>query len=320
LAGSRTARALAGDRHDVVPMFDRSLAERRVAFSKALRNLTKYGSFPPAPAFRLLLCDRIGNSLTAVSLVQSDVTIFDVCLDQLKSVKSLSFSTNNLTKMLSRTRALLTPVLRTAAAPSCSACRSFSSTSPSLAPRSTPSSLSPAPTNEASSQSSIDQLMEIVEDVSANTPEAGPGQSSLSIFISHLYFIVNPITRNVDQSSVLQHLRRGQVISPQHLSPQHLLTPYLPRPNFSLAHPLGPPTSFGPTHDPFVRYGLDPLKDLSAMNPFWKAEFCTTMGKIKPRGKTGLQRKSQRRVGKSIRRARVSSSFAINREVGRKTD
>ncbi|GAA5823435.1 hypothetical protein JCM5353_002147 [Sporobolomyces roseus] len=195
--------------------------------------------------------------------------------------------------MLSRTRALFTPALRTAAAPSCSACHSFSSTSSSLAPRSTPSSSSPASTtNDAASQSSIDQLMEIVEDVSANTPEPGP-----------------------DQSSVLQHLRRGQVISPQHLSPQHLLTPYLPRPNFSLAHPLGPPTAFGPTHDPFVRYGLDPLKDLSAMNSFWKAEFCTTMGKIKPRGKTGLQRKSQRRVGKSIRRARsmgIMPAFGIS--------
>lgn len=110
---------------------------------------------------------------------------------------------------------------------------------------------------------------------------------------------------NVDQSSILQHLRRGQIISPQHLSPRHLLIPYLPRPNFSQAHPLGPPVSFGPTHDPFVRYGLDPLKQ-GTLNPFWKAEFCSTMGKIKPRGKTGLQRKSQRRVGKAIRRARVS--------------
>ncbi|CEQ42111.1 SPOSA6832_03889, partial [Sporobolomyces salmonicolor] len=106
-----------------------------------------------------------------------------------------------------------------------------------------------------------------------------------------------------DQFSVLQHLKRNQVISPQHLAPQHLLTPYLPRPNFSLAYPLGPPTSYGPTHDPFVRYGLDPL-EASPLNPFWKAEFTTTMGKIKSRGKTGLQRKSQRRVGKAIRRAR----------------
>lgn len=143
-----------------------------------------------------------------------------------------------------------------------------------------------------------------------------PNQVQVNLAFSHLSLPIsaNPLNTNLhaicpllDQSSVLQHLRRGQVISPQHLSPQHLLTPYLPRPNFSLAHPLGPPTAFGPTHDPFVRYGLDPLKDLSAMNSFWKAEFCTTMGKIKPRGKTGLQRKSQRRVGKSIRRARVSS-------------
>lgn len=83
------------------------------------------------------------------------------------------------------------------------------------------------------------------------------------------------------------------------------MTPYLPKPDFSLAHPLGPPVSAARSHDPFVRFEIDPLRD-SVMNPWTKAEFCTSMGKIKPRGKTGLQRKTQRRVGKAIRRARVS--------------
>lgn len=42
------------------------------------------------------------------------------------------------------------------------------------------------------------------------------------------------------------------------------------------------------------------------MNSALLSEFVTSMGKIKPRGKTGLQRKTQRKVGKAIRRARVS--------------
>ncbi|GAA6014887.1 hypothetical protein JCM11491_002149 [Sporobolomyces phaffii] len=184
--------------------------------------------------------------------------------------------------MFSRANSLVASVSRSSssAVASCSACRSFSTRGATLLAPARPDTTATPASSSTSDASKTRQLLMIMEEASANTPEAGP-----------------------DQSSLLQHLRRGQVISPQHLSPDHLLTPYLPRPNFALAHPLGPPTAFGETHDPFVRYGIDPLRH-AVMNPFWKAEFCTTMGKIKPRGKTGLQRKSQRRVGKAIRRAR----------------
>lgn len=94
------------------------------------------------------------------------------------------------------------------------------------------------------------------------------------------------------------------VISPGHLSPAYLLDPYQPKPNYKLAYPLGPPTSEARTLDPFVQLGLDPRA--SPMNPFLRAEFCTSMGKIMTRGKTGLQRASQRKMGKAVRRARVS--------------
>lgn len=89
------------------------------------------------------------------------------------------------------------------------------------------------------------------------------------------------------------------------------MQPYPPRPDFSQAFPLGPPTAYAHTHDPFIRYGIDPVED-AQLNPSLLSEFVTTMGKIKPRGKTGLQRKTQRKVGKAIRRARVSlfSAFA----------
>ncbi|GAA5845019.1 hypothetical protein JCM3766R1_004850 [Sporobolomyces carnicolor] len=187
--------------------------------------------------------------------------------------------------MLSRTgtRTLLA-ALSPAPRASFSASAAYFGSTPSRPSTSTAATTTTTPTKKSTKKSSVlaGQLLDILEEASTqSTPEQGP-----------------------DQSSILQHLKPGQVTSPQHLSPRHLLTPYLARPNFALAYPLGPPTEFRHTHDPFARYGLDPLRDVSSLNPFWKAEFCTTMGKIKPRGKTGLQRKSQRRVGKSIRRAR----------------
>lgn len=113
------------------------------------------------------------------------------------------------------------------------------------------------------------------------------------------------------QGALLRNLTPNTVIAPQHLSPQRLLTPYLPQPDLSQAYPLGPPKTAARTLDPFVRFGLDPL-DASPMNPWLRTEYCTTMGKIKSRGKTGLQRGSQRRMGKAVRRARVSRRWTEN--------
>ncbi|KAK4055094.1 hypothetical protein OIV83_000374 [Microbotryomycetes sp. JL201] len=107
----------------------------------------------------------------------------------------------------------------------------------------------------------------------------------------------------VSTGTITRHLSDRQVISPRHLSPHYLLKPYLPRPDMSLAYPLGPPKSEALKLDPFVRLNVDPLKD-GVLNPYIKTQFTTSMGKINTRGKTGLQRKSQRKVAKAIRRAR----------------
>ncbi|KAL8293765.1 hypothetical protein RQP46_000466 [Phenoliferia psychrophenolica] len=112
-----------------------------------------------------------------------------------------------------------------------------------------------------------------------------------------------------DSTSLLKHLKPDTVISPGHLSPKYLLEPYLPRPNMALAYPLGPPVSEARTLDPFVQLGLDPRA--SPMNPWLRTDFCTTMGKIQPRGKTGLQRGSQRKLGKAVRRARSMGIVAV---------
>lgn len=112
--------------------------------------------------------------------------------------------------------------------------------------------------------------------------------------------------QNADDGTLLKNLKRDSVIRPQQLSPETLLIPYLPSPDFSLAHPLGPPVTAARTHDPFVRFDFSPLD--SPMNPWLRTQYCTSMGKIKSRGNTGLQRGSQRKMGKAVRRARVSAS------------
>ncbi|KAJ2737074.1 hypothetical protein IW152_000337 [Coemansia sp. BCRC 34962] len=57
------------------------------------------------------------------------------------------------------------------------------------------------------------------------------------------------------------------------------------------------------SRDPFVALGLDPLK--AYKNSGLLSNFVTDMGKIKPRYKTGLTPKSQRRVAQAIKRARA---------------
>ncbi|BGP44753.1 hypothetical protein JCM10450v2_000567 [Rhodotorula kratochvilovae] len=189
-------------------------------------------------------------------------------------------------------RTVLQSTARTVqATPACSSWREFSCAAVRAAPA--PAS-SPAGSAPAGAASGTDALLDLLGEVDKDSPAAAQELA--------------------DQTSILRHLSRNQVISPQHLSPRHLLVPYLPRPNFAQAHPLGPPTSCAESHDPFVRYGLDPLRDATT-NPFVLSEFVTSMGKIKNRGKTGLQRKSQRRIGKAVRRARsmgIIPTFGIS--------
>ncbi|KAJ2440622.1 hypothetical protein GGF42_007564 [Coemansia sp. RSA 2424] len=55
--------------------------------------------------------------------------------------------------------------------------------------------------------------------------------------------------------------------------------------------------------DPFVALGINPLK--AYKNSSLLSNFVTDMGKIKPRYKTGLTPKSQRRIAQAIKRARA---------------
>ncbi|GAA5980756.1 hypothetical protein JCM10908_001767 [Rhodotorula pacifica] len=202
-------------------------------------------------------------------------------------------------QLITRTRAVAAP-------PSCSACRTFASSSRSLQP--TPSSPAQAPVPTAK------QSQDAVGTPGAATPAPASSTEALLDIFNDIDQMAQEQVDPASQISVLRHLSREQVISPQQLSPRHLLQPYPPRPDFSQAFPLGPPTAYAHTHDPFIRYGLDPIED-AQLNSSLLSEFVTSMGKIKPRGKTGLQRKTQRKVGKAIRRARsmgIMPTFGIS--------
>lgn len=71
---------------------------------------------------------------------------------------------------------------------------------------------------------------------------------------------------------------------------------------------LGPGAKEARKADPLHQLGLRPghpsLHDDSYKNPVLLANYVTEMGKIRPRNLTGLTRRSQREIGKAIRRAR----------------
>ncbi|KAK4703735.1 hypothetical protein P7C70_g2482, partial [Phenoliferia sp. Uapishka_3] len=159
-------------------------------------------------------------------------------------------------------------------------------------------------------KTTIDQILSMADSiVQQSDPNVLEGQFPAILPLRNPRPPAHVRLSHTDSTSVLKHLRSNTVISPGHLSPTHMLEPYLPRPNYSLAYPLGPPVSEARSLDPFVRLGLDPRA--SPMNPYLRTEYCTSMGKIKSRGKTSLQRGSQRKMGKAVRRARSMGIAAV---------
>jgi len=64
----------------------------------------------------------------------------------------------------------------------------------------------------------------------------------------------------------------------------------------------GPSATEAAATDPFLFYNIDPVKE--ALSAHLLNGYLTTMGKIKGRNETLLPRRTQRRMGKAIRRAR----------------
>lgn len=66
---------------------------------------------------------------------------------------------------------------------------------------------------------------------------------------------------------------------------------------------LGPNASTALLTDVIAHFDIVPQHE--TVNPIFLNGFLTDMGKIKGRAETGLSRKSQRMVGKAVRRARA---------------
>ncbi|KAL1411385.1 hypothetical protein Q8F55_002341 [Vanrija albida] len=80
---------------------------------------------------------------------------------------------------------------------------------------------------------------------------------------------------------------------------------------------LGPPNRIARQIDPFHLRGSNPVDH--ALNPLMASAFVDDIGKIRGRNITGLTWKSQRRIGKLVRRARamgVISTFSRNPRPG----
>ncbi|OAX44513.1 hypothetical protein K503DRAFT_678718, partial [Rhizopogon vinicolor AM-OR11-026] len=72
---------------------------------------------------------------------------------------------------------------------------------------------------------------------------------------------------------------------------------------------IGPGSKQAKKQDVFYRLGIDPLQEAS--NDVLMSTFVTEMGKIKHRAETGLTTKSQRKLGKAIRRAKMMGVIPV---------
>jgi small subunit ribosomal protein S18 len=73
---------------------------------------------------------------------------------------------------------------------------------------------------------------------------------------------------------------------------------------------IPPSTRDARDNDVFYQLGIDPLK--YAMHPAVVSQFMSEMAKIYPRRTTGLTSKSQRRIAKAIRRAKMMGVIPLH--------
>ncbi|CUA70315.1 hypothetical protein RSOLAG22IIIB_00670 [Rhizoctonia solani] len=92
----------------------------------------------------------------------------------------------------------------------------------------------------------------------------------------------------------------NQFMSPHQFAREHRIT----RTERRRKDPtLGPSRKHAQAIDAFRKLDIDPLDEFK--NPLLLKSFVTEMGKIQSRAKTGLTWRSQRRIGKAVRRARA---------------
>ncbi|KAG2369592.1 hypothetical protein BDR07DRAFT_1604446 [Suillus spraguei] len=135
-------------------------------------------------------------------------------------------------------------------------------------------------------------------------------QKQLSSILDELSDSSASAARNPNASWMQQGVRRRfdhkLFIRPHYFSHDHRFkgpSPFLKRPL------IGPGKKQAKQQDVFYRLGVDPLQEAS--NDVLMSSFVTEMGKIKHRAETGLTTKSQRRLGKAIRRAKMMGVIPV---------
>jgi len=108
------------------------------------------------------------------------------------------------------------------------------------------------------------------------------------------------------QQGVRRRFDAKLFIRPHYFSHDHRFKGPSPFPKRSL---IGPGSKQAKKQDVFYRLAIDPLQE--ATNDVLMSSFVSEMGKIKHRAETGLTTKSQRRLGKAIRRAKMMGVIPV---------
>jgi ribosomal protein S18 len=108
-----------------------------------------------------------------------------------------------------------------------------------------------------------------------------------------------------DSSLTIVHIFRQMIRPHDLLYKSRRVTPPPPR----RRPQVGPPPAQARYHDVFHQFHLDPLSQVT--NPAILSQFLSEMGKIYSRSVTGLTLKTQRRLGKAIRRAKMMGIIPV---------
>lgn len=155
------------------------------------------------------------------------------------------------------------------------------------------------PESDDSAQAKLEQLANFLE----SQPQERP--SPMRPSRTHTQRPAMSGARRQDQVGPTKSFQNGQYYDPYTLDPTNMT--FQPR---RRALPLlGPSKREAMKQDPIHILGLNPAKpslaDDTYKNGALLSEYTSEMGKILPRNITGLTRKSQRYIGKAIRRARA---------------
>lgn len=187
-----------------------------------------------------------------------------------------------------------------------------------LESQSNPPSAAPGQSGTSYQQLALDSLTSSIEKLASSsatsTSPFSPSSSSVSAYSPNR-------ANSASQRSTVsgRAFLNGHYYNPQTLSQQQIIQ----RPRRPARPILGPEKKDAVQQDLLYIHGLNPgkpsLHDDSYKNAPIISAFMSEMGKILPRAQTGLTRKSQRSIGKAIRRARAIGLLPVLSRGGART-